>query len=220
MARRGAGEEERPPVGLKALPQVVLPDIYGEAGMMKTGSFRYSKDSQQESTAAAYAGLLATLVATPLGFCSRRRRAVSVFWAAAGLFGLSWALNVPAFVQLLRLPGLNMLSHNRWVFVTCFAILSLAAIGLDVLRKGELRWTGWLWIPLILLAALYVWCSYRALFLPEPIATQLELVVRQGRQIGWIRNLADVQQVQAAFVRQVHPSQPCSAHWELPDGCC
>jgi hypothetical protein len=29
LERRGAGAEERPPVGLRALPQVVLPDIYG-----------------------------------------------------------------------------------------------------------------------------------------------------------------------------------------------
>jgi transposase-like protein len=32
MAHRSEGAEERPPVGLAALPQVVLPDIYGKPG--------------------------------------------------------------------------------------------------------------------------------------------------------------------------------------------
>ncbi len=202
MVERSGGEEDRPPVGLKALPQTVLPDMYGKAGMMKTGSFRYTKDSQQESSAAAYTGLLATMLVAPLAFCDRRRLSPNLFWAGMAAFGLSWCLDIPGVVSLLRLPGLNMMSHNRLVFITCFAVLCLAATGLEVVRKRDVRWNGWLWLAPGLLAGLYLWCSYRALFLPEPIATELEQILQYGGHPGWIRSVADVRQVQASFVQQ------------------
>ena len=41
MARRSQGEEERPPVGLAALPQTVLPDMYGST---QDGSFAIFPD--------------------------------------------------------------------------------------------------------------------------------------------------------------------------------
>ena len=80
MARRSEGVEERPPVGLAALPQVVLPDMYGST---QIGSFYLSvpgQGNQLESSAAAYAGLLATLLVAPLAWCSRRHRSIDVFW--------------------------------------------------------------------------------------------------------------------------------------------
>jgi hypothetical protein len=90
-----------------------------------------------------------------------------------GFLGLSWALNVPILVDILRLPGLNMMSHNRFVFVTSFAILAMAAVGLDLLWQRKVQWSPWTWAPVGVLAILFVWCVYRTFVLPEPLATQL-----------------------------------------------
>jgi hypothetical protein len=198
MSRRSAGEEDRPPVGLKALPQTVLPDMYGAT---LAGSYLITGKSQIETSAAAYAGVLATLLVAPLAWCSRRHRLDNTFWLVLGFFGLSWCLNAPGLVHLLRLPGLNMMSHNRLVFATAFAILALAAVGLEALWQGwvERRW--WFWLSAALLAVLCAWCVYRANVLPEPIATQLESAVRQGKRLGWVSDLAGVRQVQAWFTR-------------------
>jgi hypothetical protein len=198
MIGRGAGMEERPPVGLAVLPQTVLPDIYGS---VQRGSYRYFDHNQLETTAAAYAGLLATLVVTPLAWCSRRHRAFTWLCLSAFFLGLSWCLNVPGIVQVLRLPGLNMLSHNRWVFMSSFAILTLAAVGLEVFLTGPVQWQWWLWLPPALLALLGAWCVYRIGFPPEPIASELELAVRQGQEFRSILNLEDVRHAQAWFAR-------------------
>ena len=198
MAGRSAGLEERPPVGLAALPETVLPDLYGAD---RTGSLRVASQNQLESAAAAYTGVLATLLVAPLAWCSRRHRASNVFWVLLALGGLSWCLDLPGFVEFLRLPGLNMMSHNRLVFATSFAILALMAVGLEVLRQGLIEQRWWLWLPAALLAALCAWCVYLAVFLPEPIHSQLELSVREGNQVGWIHDLEGVQRVQTWYIR-------------------
>jgi hypothetical protein len=199
VARRSAGAEERPPAGLAALPQAVLPDMYG---VMKTGSlYLVNASNQAESTAAAYTGVLATLCVAPLAWCSRRRRAGSVFWACLAFLGLSWCLNVPGIVTLLRLPGLNLMSHNRLVFIASFAILTMMVIGLEVLLQGLIQWHGWFWLPLATLAGLFLWCAFRAMFLPEPVDTQIEAAILQGHHIQWIRNLEGVRRAQEWFAR-------------------
>ena len=113
--------------GLAALPQVVLPDIYGTTEKGSTFISPWNEPNPLESTTAAYTGVFATLLVAPLAWCSRRHRAINAFWIFLAFFGLSWSLNVPVFVGLLRLPGLNMMSHNRLVFLTSFAILALTA---------------------------------------------------------------------------------------------
>jgi hypothetical protein len=194
MARRWAGFEERRPVGLEALPQMLLPSMYG-AG---TGnSLRCKADSQLESSAAAYTGVVATLLAAPLAWCSRRHRSVNVFWACLGFFGVSWCLNVPGIVHLLRLPGLNMMSHNRLAFATSFAILALSATGLEVIWQGPVRRRLWFWAPATLLAGLCLWCLYRTQFAGEPFETKLAQLVLDGKRLDWVRDLDGVRQVQA-----------------------
>src|SRR5207249_10754909 len=111
-------------------------------------------------------------------------------------FGLSWCLNVPGFVTLLRLPGLNMMSHNRLVFISSFAILALAAIGLEVFSRNPIQPGWWTIGPPTLLLGLRFWALYRTIFLPEPIDTQLGQFVLQGKS-GWIRDPEGVAQVQA-----------------------
>jgi hypothetical protein len=199
MARRGAGEEERPPVGLAALPQTVLPYMYGTR---QTGSLRLLDGrNEMESTAATYVGVLATLLVAPLAWCSRRHRSINLILALLSFLSLSWSLNVPGYADLLRLPGLNMMSQNRLVFVASFAILAMMAVGLEVFLQGPVQRRWWFWLPTALLAGLCVWCAYRAFVPPEPIATQLAEAVPNGYQIRWIHDLDGVHRVQAWFAR-------------------
>jgi hypothetical protein len=198
MIHRSAGAEERPPVGLTALPQVVLPDIYGSAEKGSTFISPGNEPNPLESTTAAYTGVFATLLVAPLAWCSRRHRPINGFWAFLAFFGLSWCLNVPGLVDLLRLPGLNMMSHNRLVFLTSFAILALTAIGLENLLCGSVQRRWWFWLPAAGLVGLCGWCLYRSLVLPEPIATQLEQDALHG--VGQI-DIKGVRQIQAWFIR-------------------
>lgn len=197
MTSRSQGHEDRPPVGLTALPQTVLPDMYGAS---RNGSLRIVRGNQIESSAATYAGILAALFVAPLAWCSYRHRSSNLFWCVMGFLGLSWCLNVPLLVDLLRLPPLNMMSHNRLVFATSCAILVLTAIGLNVLLRGAPRVRWWFWLPTILLTALGGWCVWRSCSLPEPIATQLESAVRNGKTGSWIHDLEGVHELREWFV--------------------
>ena len=201
MANRSAGTEERPPVGLAGLPQVVLPEIYGstEKGSCFIGP--EAESNLMESPSAAYAGIFAALLVAPLAWCNRQRYATNAFWLFLVFFGLSWCLNVPGVVNLLRLPGLNMMSHNRLVFFTSFAILSLTAIGLENLLTGAVQRRWWFSLPAISLAGLCGWCIYRSMVLPEPIATQIERAVLRGDELlGAIKDIKGAHEVQGWFI--------------------
>ena len=69
------------------------------------------------------------------------------FGLLISVLSLSWCLNLPGFVSLLRLPGLNLMSHNRLVFLASFAILAMAAVGLEVLLQGPVTPRWWFWLP-------------------------------------------------------------------------
>jgi hypothetical protein len=198
LAQRGAGLEERPPVGLRALPQIVLPYMYGTR---ETGSLRLEEGNEMESSAATYAGMVATLLIAPLAWTSRRHRPINLFLALLSFLALAWCLKVPGYVDLLRLPGLNMVSHNRFVFAASFAILAMTAIGLEVLLQGPVAWRWWLWVTGGLLAGLFGWCLYRSVIPPEPVATQLTEAVPKGYQVKWIHTVADVLRLQGWFAR-------------------
>jgi hypothetical protein len=198
IARRGAGNEERPPIGLAAVPQVVFPDMYGKP---RAGTVRILSDHPAESTAAAYAGILATLLVAPLAFCSRKHLRINIFWLGLAFFAVSWCANVPGLVQLLRLPGLNMMSHNRLVFLASFATISLAVVGLNTLTQGLVIWQRWFWAPIGILGCLCLWSLYYLLNLPEPIQTRLSLLILQGKAFGWVHDLEGVERVQNWFIR-------------------
>ena len=214
IIRRGQGEEERPPVGLAALPQTVLPDMYGStqagnAWIPPTGERRLDgkkyvvdlEGNQLESSAAAYAGLLATLLLAPLAWCSRRHRAINILWIVLGVISLAWVLDIPVLVSLLRVRGLNMLSYNRFTFVASFAVMAMAAVGLDLLIKGGLQRRWWFWGPALLVAGLAGWCLYRAAVLPEPLATNIEYRFHHNQQVFEIGDLAQVPDAQWRFCR-------------------
>ncbi len=196
-AQRAGGAEERPPVGLAALPQTVLPDIYGS---WHRGSFRIVGGNRLSSSAAAYTGFVATLLLAPLALCSRRHRSQNVFWLVFGFLGLAWVLAVPGLVQVLRLPGLNMLSHNRSVFATSFAILSLAVIGLGWIDRGAIRPRRWFWLAIVVLALIAAWGLYRSTHLPEPLASQLPGMLEAGRPVLNIPDGAALERVRETFM--------------------
>ncbi len=180
---------------------MVLPDIYGTTE--KGSTFLHSWDERNllESTTAAYAGVFATLLVAPLAWCSRCHRAINAFWFFLAFFGLGWSLDVPVIVDVLRLPGLNMMSHNRLVFLTSFAILALTATGLETLLHGPIQRRWWFWLPAVLLVALCGWCVFRSIVLPEPITTQAKFDAFYQDRPFVIQITTDVEQVQAWFTR-------------------
>ena len=128
----------------------------------------------------AFAGLLAALLLAPLAWQSGPQRPMVWLLAALGVLGMAWAVDIPGLVDLLRLPGLNMMSHNRLVFVTALAVVALAAIGLETLRAGRFPWRWWFWLPFGISIALGCWCLFRAAQLPEPLASQLPAAIPPG----------------------------------------
>ena len=200
IAERANGAEERPPIGLAALPQLVLPRIYGstEEGSIPA-FFPKGQANLQESSVVGFVGILATLFLLPLGLSSRRRRVANVFWLFLAVFGLGWTLNLPGLVPLLRLPILNMMSHNRFVFATGFAILVMAATGLEELITEKARWRKWYWLPLGIFVAVAYWAAIRLIMPPEPIATKISAALKIGKSIDWVKTPSDLAEVKAWF---------------------
>jgi hypothetical protein len=166
--------EERPPEGLRALPAIVLPDVYG--GSARADWLRTARTVLPESSSGAYAGLLAALWLAPLAWCDPRRRSPVVFLSLLVIVSLGWTLNLPGIVNILRsepLRPLASLSYNRWVLATSMAIVILAAIGLEYLRAAaaSLRW--WFLLPVLITAGFGGWCLYHRLTLRDSKEEQL-----------------------------------------------
>ncbi len=130
---RAAGGAENPPVGLTALTLVVAPDTHGtlapEAPWVLEGV------NKLESPAGGYAGLLTALALAPLALLARRRRGLVAFLLLLALSCLSPGLGVPLLSEVFRLPPFSLLQNNRLVFGTGFALLTLAVVGLEALRR-------------------------------------------------------------------------------------
>jgi hypothetical protein len=166
VANRLESGSETKPVGAAALPQLVLPWIRGTT---RTGWIYLGSDIPLESAIGGYVGLLSVLVAAPFGFadCRRRKRAEQIFWFALAVLGSAYVLDLPGAAALHRLPPLNLLRANRFVFVTGFAMLAAGVAGLDALLRGRVavaRGTAsrWLLIAPALSIALAAWCVWRA----------------------------------------------------------
>ncbi len=153
LAIRAGGQlEDRPPIGLRALVQALIPDFYGTT---RIGSKLLVGANMLENGAIAYTGLVATLLLAPLGWRSLPHRKVLLFWGVLGLVAFGWQLDIPGLVALLRLRPINLLPYNRFVFVTSFAVLIMAVAGMQLLCK---RPRG-IWVPALALAEL-LWTAH------------------------------------------------------------
>jgi len=203
LARRGNGVEERPPIGIMALPQIVLPEMYGTFAEKGTCPLlEASQINQLESPAQIYTGLLAALLLAPWALRDRRRRSASLFFVGLAGFGLAWTLNVPGMVRVLRLPVLNLMSHNRLVFASSFAILALAAMGLESMLSDERRRQWWWWLQMSLILGFLGWCIYRSQILPEPLATEFEERIRDGQPDIWVPTLDVLREAKVWFTHR------------------
>ncbi|MEE8522525.1 MAG: hypothetical protein V3T72_01235 [Thermoanaerobaculia bacterium] len=179
VSERAGGSEERPPIGLAALPQMVVPDLYGS--WMKD-SVRITAGNRLASSAATFTGVVAALLLAPLAWCSRRHRSRNILWSMFIVLGLGWTLNVPGIVHVLRLPFFNLMSHNRFVFVAAFGILAMAVSGLAWLERRDRQHRWWFWLPPAVLGLITAWLLYHASHLPEPLATVYARYLEAGRQ--------------------------------------
>ncbi len=170
IALRTAGAEERPPGELLDLLPMLIADWDGSH---RTGAAFFANGNQMEGPAGAYVGLLATLAMAPLAWASRRHRALNIFWGITALLGAAWAIGIPGLVDLLRLPGLNMVSHNRFVFVTGFALLALAVTGLNRVWNRWPKWQPWFAAPGVLLAIILLASLARMTSLPANFEDRL-----------------------------------------------
>ncbi len=169
VSERMSGRVEIPPVGLSALPQMVLPYFYGST---RTGAAYIGTSNPLESPASAYAGLLVALVLAPLGWCSRNHRWFNVFWTLLALGTASQVLDVPIVVDVFQVFPLKLLQNNRFVFVTAWCELAMAVAGWDVLCRGDLVRRWWFAIPASLVTALGAWCGWRAWRIPAEAIQQ------------------------------------------------
>jgi hypothetical protein len=194
MDSHAEGFEERPPQGLEALPAIVRPDVYG--GDTRANWTRTVNAGFIESSSSAYAGLLAALWLAPLAWSNRKLRSQTLFWTLMVPLTLSWTLNIPGIVELLRskpLRPLVSLSYNRWTFATSEAILVLAAVGLDSLRVRAPRF-GWRWtIPMFVSVFFFFWCVYRLFTVTRKLDAQgfsgyflIGAALSVMAMVGWI----------------------------------
>ncbi|MCP4901994.1 MAG: hypothetical protein GY906_33940 [bacterium] len=200
---RAEGVEERPPGKLANLPLVLLPEAQGST---RRGSIFTGEGNLLESGAGAHAGLLAALLFAPLAFADPRGRRSAWFFLGLGVFGASWVLAIPGVVTLLRLPGLNLMSHNRLVFVTSFALLSLAVLGLCKLSRTlenggrSLQWRWWMALPVAALVIFMLWCISYVLTPPEPFDSLLASELSAGRPLIGAETPQMVERVQRTFL--------------------
>lgn len=203
MQQRAEGTEERPPVGTPAFRNVLLPFTYG---MFRPGApfvvpreIAHLVGNVTESSSAAYAGTACLLLLVPLALLRKGQRLNLAFLALLGLMGIAWALNVYGFVQIYRLPLLNMLSYNRFVFATGFAILAGGVLGLDVLWQQSQVKRRWFFLPLLFAGLFSMYCLSLSVRLPEPLSSELASELRQGRPRPGISSLKELPAAQAWF---------------------
>jgi hypothetical protein len=101
----------------------------------------------------------------------------------------------------MRLPGINVLSYDRFVFVSSFGILALATIGVDEISKENFRWRWYYYVPLALLVAIAAWCIFRIFAPPEMISVKLPQAITAGHPMDWVRDMEGVHRVQHWFLK-------------------
>jgi hypothetical protein len=180
IQQRQAGRIEMPPIGIRALPAVIMPYIDGSSQRHTLLTVHFNRP---ESSPAAYAGMLALLVLAPLGFALQRLRRFQCFWLALWFLGLSCVIGVPGLQQVFELPVLNTLRNNRFELVTAWSTVVMAVAGLELVVRGELVWRRWFALPMALLAGVIGLCLWRMSSPPE-LLQQVGELFRAGTGRG------------------------------------
>ncbi len=136
--------------GIRQIITFLIPDFYGNpahhAVRLLSGQVVALRDHAMWGTAwgtrnyveaAAYPGV-AVLLLAPLGFLARGRRQVAFFFLLLALVALSFCFGLPTYRLLYHgVPGFDQLrTPFRWVFAVDLALVVLAGLGLDALRRG------------------------------------------------------------------------------------
>jgi hypothetical protein len=169
LQQRQGGGIDLAAVGWRALPQFVLPDCYGSE--RRDSAYLLRGHNRLESAAGGYAGLITLLFLAPLAMSCHERRGVAIFWMLLAALAAAPILDVPIVRGVFQFYPLNALRNNRLVFLTAWSNLTLAAIGLDALRRGTVSWRHWYWFAVATLVALGIWLVWRAIAPPEPFAS-------------------------------------------------
>lgn len=199
MLRRGQGAIERSSPGIAALPLLVLPNFNGTPEHHGVSIAGPGQRNPMESVSMGYAGVLAVLLLAPLAWQARRHRKGAIFFAGLAVLGLGYSVNLPGLTALLRLPGLNMMSHNRLLFATSLAVTALAALGLEAIEQGDVRWRPWQWAPAILAAGLAALAGLRASFSPASLEARFEAAIQASSTVGWMRDAVAVAQAKRSW---------------------
>ena len=176
MESRAGGEEERPPVGSAALPQVLLPKMNGSFERGSAPCFLPGEPNVLESNSTAYAGGVLLLLFVPLSLALKEHRKTVLTFGILGLLGIAWCVDFPGWAAFARLTHLSSLSLNRFTFAFAFSVVVLSAIGMQALLSGAVRRQGWLLIPLCLTAAWGFWCFSRLQVLPPEVLNLEQLL--------------------------------------------
>lgn len=180
ILKRQEGKIESKAIGVAGLPAVIMPYFDGSSQSHTTLTVH---GNRPESTPAAYAGMFALLVLAPLGFMKRRLLRFQFFWLALGFLGLTAVLGVPLIEKVFDLPGLNTLRNNRFTLVTAWSTVAMLIAGLEVVVRGEVRWTRWAWIPAALIVFVIGVCVWRVAQRPE-VFDQIEQMMKAGTGAG------------------------------------
>jgi hypothetical protein len=195
MQARSAGASERPPEGLHALSRVGIPEIDG--GSRAAFPWIAGRGNLLESSAGAFVGLLLLLTFVPLALVNRSRHPELVFWGILLLLSLAWCLNLPGLVSVMKLPGLRMLSFNRWTFASAWALLMLGGAGLETLQTAATEFRR-LRMPFAAISAgLTISCLIRMVVPGELITVSLPEAIRSG-SFPWL-TAADIPRVVESF---------------------
>lgn len=197
VAERAGGLEMTPPGGLRDALEIVIPDLRGAT---RTDSVRTGPTNRQESVAAGYVGCISTCLLAVLGLGGPSRPgSPRVCLAVLVLVAFGWCLGVPGLVATMQVPGPNLLPFNRMTFSGAFGLLSLAAMGLDRLLRGDGLSRRELAASALLLGVAAGWSAYRVLVPPEPVRSELARRLAADVPLWNLRSLADLETIQATF---------------------